>query len=431
MSTNRDTVVASYDLMWADLEPVGRDDRTGGYRRFAWTREDALLREWFAAQAADRGLDLVEDRAGNQWAWWGDPDSVNADGTTGGVAIGSHLDSVPDGGAYDGPLGVVSAFAAVDALRATRFVPSRPLAVVNFGDEEGARFGIACAGSRLITGALPAERALGLRDADGVTMGESMTSAGRDPRRLGPDHETLRRVHTFVELHVEQGRALADPDAYEQARAAVAVGSDIWPHGRWRLDVPGTANHAGTTRLGDRDDAMLGYAAMVLAARRVAAAHSCVATMGKIRVEPNGVNAIASHVTGWLDVRGADEDAVRAAVADLTTEAAQDRATLVEESWTGTTRFDPHLVDRLAAAVGDGNGQDIPVLGTGAGHDAGILAAHGIPAAMLFVRNPTGVSHSPAEHAERDDCLAGVAALTRVLADLAETAPTALTGTTR
>ncbi len=418
MSTNRDTVVASYDRMWADLEPIGRDHRTGGYRRFAWTREDATLREWFAAQAADRGLDLVEDRAGNQWAWWGDPDVVGSDGTTGGVAIGSHLDSVPDGGAFDGPLGVVSAFAAVDALRATDSAPSRPLAVVNFGDEEGARFGIACAGSRLITGALTADRALGLLDADGVTMAEAMRTAGRDPRHLGPDDETLRRVSTFVELHVEQGRALADPETYEQASSAVAVGSEIWPHGRWRLEVLGTANHAGTTRLEDRDDAMLGHAAMVLAARRVAGARGCVATIGKIRVEPNGVNAIASHVTGWLDVRGADEDAVRATVNDLTAEAGEHHATLVEESWTGTTTFDHMLVDRLAATVGAGT----PVLGTGAGHDAGILAAHGIPAAMLFVRNPTGVSHSPAEHAERDDCLAGVTALTRVVADLAGTA---------
>src|SRR5690606_3864903 len=106
------------------------------------------LREWFAGECAARGLDLVEDRIGNQWAWWGDPDSAP------GVATGSHLDSVPDGGAYDGPLGVVSALAAVDSLREQGVRPTRPLAVVNFADEEGARFGVACAGSRVITGAM-------------------------------------------------------------------------------------------------------------------------------------------------------------------------------------------------------------------------------------------------------------------------------------
>ena len=104
---------AAFDRMWADLARLGRHPGTGGYRRFAWTREDADLREWFAGEAAARGLDLVDDRAGNLWAWWGDPDR---DGP--GVVLGSHLDSVPDGGAFDGPLGVVSALAAVDALRA-------------------------------------------------------------------------------------------------------------------------------------------------------------------------------------------------------------------------------------------------------------------------------------------------------------------------
>jgi beta-ureidopropionase / N-carbamoyl-L-amino-acid hydrolase len=407
----------SFDAMWRELEPVGRNASSGGYRRYAWTREDHTLREWFAGQCAARGLDLVEDRAGNPWAWWGDPDAVRADGSTGGVAIGSHLDSVPDGGAFDGPLGVVSALAALDALRANGIQPHRPLAVVCFGDEEGARFGIACAGSRIITGALQAERALALTDAEGTTMAEGMRRAGRDPATVAPDPETLGRVHAFVELHVEQGRALADPDAYKQSRSAVGVGSDIWPHGRWRIDVPGTANHAGTTRLEDRDDAVLKLAALVLAARAAATRHGCVATIGKVRVEPNGVNAIASQVIAWLDARGADEAAVHRVVTDVEGAARPHGATLTEESWTATTRFDPQLVSRLAALLGP----HTPILGTGAGHDAGILAAYGIPTAMLFVRNPTGVSHSPQEYAERTDCHAGVDALTAVLADLTGT----------
>jgi N-carbamoyl-L-amino-acid hydrolase len=291
------------------------------------------------------------------------------------------------------------------------------LAVAHFGDEEGARFGIACAGSRIITGQLGADRALSLTDADGVSMAEAFTRSGRDVRSVGPDPETLGRVNAFVELHVEQGRALADPDAYDQSRSAVGVGSDIWPHGRWRLDIPGTANHAGTTALADRDDAMLKQAALVLAARAAATRHGCLATMGKIRAEPNAVNAIASRVTAWLDARGADEAAVRRAVADLEGAAAPHGATLTEESWTATTAFDASLVTRLATLL------DAPVLGTGAGHDAGILATHGIPAAMLFVRNPTGVSHSPEEYAEPADCHAGVKALASVLADLTEATP--------
>ena len=388
--------------MWSALLPIGRDSGTGGYRRFAWTREDHTLREWFAGECATRGLDLVEDRMGNQWAWWGDPDAQGA-----GVVTGSHLDSVPDGGAYDGPLGVISALAAVDRLRARGIQPDRPIGIVNFVDEEGARFGVACAGSRVITGALAADRALGLRDSDGVSMAEALTAAGRRPVDLGFDAEALGRVRVFVELHVEQGRGLVD-----QAQP-VGIGTGIWPHGRWRIDFPGEANHAGTTRLADRHDAMLGYASTVLAARDAASRHGCLATMGKVRVSPGGVNAIAGSVTGWLDARGADQAAVRQTVADIATAAAQAGATIVEESWTPPTTFSPTTVARLQQAL-----PDAPLLATGAGHDAGILASERIPAAMLFVRNPTGVSHSPAEWASEADCLAGVEALAEVLADL-------------
>jgi beta-ureidopropionase / N-carbamoyl-L-amino-acid hydrolase len=387
--------------MWGELEALGRAG-TGGYRRYAWTGEDAQLREWFTGQAAARGLDLVQDRAGNQWAWWGDPD---ADGP--GVVVGSHLDSVPDGGAFDGPLGVVSALAAVDALRAAGVRPARPVAVVHFGDEEGARFGIACAGSRLITGALDADRGRALTDADGVTMAEAMSRAGVDVTHVGRDEETLRRVGTFVELHVEQGRALAD------LNAAIAVGSAIRPHGRWRFDLPGEANHAGTTRLADRNDPMLALAAVVVAARTAAVRNQTVATCGKVRVEPNGVNAIPSLVTGWLDARGPLPERVRATVAEITAAVQQHGGRVEQESWTDVTRFDTDLAGELAGLLGGA-----PILDTGAGHDAGILSAEGIRTAMLFVRNPTGVSHSPLEHAEPADCEAGVAALSTVLASL-------------
>ena len=393
--------------MWAELEPVGRSERSGGYRRFAWSRADHDLREWFAAEAARRGLDLTEDRMGNQWAWWGDPDQAVRDGDP-GVVTGSHLDSVPDGGAFDGPLGVVSAFSALDALRDKGFAPRRAIGIVNFVDEEGARFGVACAGSRVITGAMTGRRARSLTDADGTTMADALQAAGRDPHQIGRDDETVARVGAFVELHVEQGRALVD------LGHPVAVGTDLWPHGRWRLDFPGEANHAGTTRLEDRHDAMLGFAGAVLAAREAATTHGCVATVGKVAVTPGGVNAIPSAVTGWLDARGASPRAVRRAVADVRSMVEQAGGVVSEESWTASTPFDAALGARLQTVLGD-----VPALGTGAGHDAGILANAGVPTAMLFVRNPTGVSHSPREHAELSDCLEGVQALTTVLENLA------------
>lgn len=413
--------VASFDRMWAELELLGRHPDTGGYHRFAWSTVDLTLREWFCGQAQARGLDLVTDRAGNLWAWRGDPDAAASAGRA-ALVIGSHLDSVPDGGAFDGPLGVVSAFAALDRLDAAAggtYRPARPLGIACFSDEEGARFGIACGGSRILTGALAADRARSLRDADGTTMAEAMRAAGHHPDQVGPDPETLRRIGTFVELHVEQGRALADPDHPAHGHP-VAVGEAIWPHGRWRMDLLGRADHAGTTRLADRDDPMLTLAAVITQARAAAERHGCVATVGKLAVQPNGVNAIASRVSAWLDARGENPDAVRAAVAEI--EAVAGTAA-VQESWTDATIFDEQVTTRLARLLGDKalgiDGNPVPILATGAGHDAGILAGAGIPSAMLFVRNPTGISHSPAEHAERPDCLAGVGALAAVVADLA------------
>lgn len=399
---------ASFQEMWRDLAPLGRDSGSGGYRRYAWTAADADCRAWFRAQAESRGLTYELDRNGNQWAWLGDPLAGDA------VVTGSHLDSVPDGGAFDGPLGVVSSFAALDELRRRGARFSRPLAVTNFGDEEGARFGLACVGSRLTAGQLTVEKAHELRDGDGVPLPRAMEAAGYDPSTLGPDPERLARIGAFIELHVEQGRALdlsGDP---------VGIASAIWPHGRWRFDFRGEANHAGTTRLADRRDPMLTYAETVLAARREAELAGALATFGKISVEPNGVNAIPSLVRGWLDSRAADQSALDTVVAGIEAAAREsaDRAGIelrvVRESFTPVVEFEHALRDQLGKILGDRP----PVLGTGAGHDAGILSGS-IPTAMLFVRNPTGVSHSPAEAAAEDDCVAGILALADVLEGLA------------
>lgn len=402
----------SFHEMWAELLPVGRDAGSGGYRRYAWTGPDAECRAWFRQQAEGRGLAYEVDRNGNQWAWLGDPAAGDA------VVTGSHLDSVPDGGAFDGPLGVVSSFAALDELlhRGVRF--TRPLAIVNFGDEEGARFGLACVGSRLTSGALTVEDAHRLTDGDGITLPRAMEAAGYDPEAIGPDPERLARIGAFVELHVEQGRAL------DLSGDRVGIASAIWPHGRWRFDFRGEANHAGTTRLADRHDPMLSYAETVLAARREAELAGAVATFGKIAVDPGGVNAIPSRVRGWLDSRAADQETLDTVVGGIE-KAAREYADahgvdldVVRESFTPVVEFDHALRDELRRILGRDTGLTVPVLGTGAGHDAGILSGS-IPTAMLFVRNPTGVSHSPAEFAAEDDCVAGVGALADVLEGLA------------
>lgn len=404
--------MTAFDSLWTEILDVGRDGDAGGYRRFAWSNADATLREWFVGAASARGMDVEEDRNGNLWAWWlppgwtGDP--------RGAFVTGSHLDSVPDGGAFDGPLGVVSAFVAVDIVRARGVVPRVPVAVTAFSDEEGARFGVACVGSRLATGSLDPDAARRLTDIDGTTLAEAMTRAGRDPRHIGVDPGLAERVGVFVELHVEQGRALDLVDR------PIAIASTIWPHGRWRFTFGGEANHAGTTRLVDRHDPMLAFATTVHAARSAARDHEAVATFGKILTAPNGTNAIPSQVRAWLDARAADEAALTAMVDLIRTRAAEaaagDGITLevAAESVTPIVEFPEGPRTRLRRALAHLG--DIPVLPTQAGHDAGILAST-VPTAMLFVRNPTGISHSPEEFATLEDCRAGAEVLADVMVD--------------
>jgi len=396
--------------LWRALEPLGRDPQTGGYRRYSWTPADAACRDWFTDQAEQRGLTVEPDNNGNLWAWWGQ-------GRADAVMTGSHLDSVPDGGGFDGALGVVAALAAVDLLKEQNFYPERPVVLAAFTEEEGARFGVPCLGSRLLTGAIEPPAARQLTDDAGVTLAEAMTAAGFDAGRIGPRDDLLGAIGAFVELHVEQGRALAP------LGTAVGVAEGIWPHGRWRLEFGGRADHAGTARFADRSDPMLPYAATVLAARQAAAGASALATFGKVIAEPGGSNGVSSAVRAWLDARAPDEDTLRDTVAKVRIAAEESSAehgvtlTVRQESYTPLVRFDESLRDRIAAVLAAA-GSPPPVLPTGAGHDAGVLAAR-VPTAMLFVRNPTGISHSPAEHADLADCEAGARALAAVLQDLA------------
>lgn len=369
-------------MILSALADVGLNAQ-GGYDRFAWSRADAECREWFVEEAVAIGLDVEQDRNGNLWAWLG----AGLPGKA--LVVGSHLDSVPNGGAYDGPLGVASALAALSTLTAEGFTPSRPIAVVVFADEEGARFGVACVGSRLMVGALAGDRAAALTDGDGVTMAEaSGLSLGAEPSRVD-------RIGEFIELHIEQGRL---PWARGHGLdVPVGIATEIWPHGRWRVDIDGRQDHAGTTPLDGRDDPMLGLANLILDVRAAATRENALATVGKVHVHPGAVNAIPGQATAWIDARAADEARVRRVMHGFDA---------IEESWTAVTRFSSDILDALG---------DVPHLPSGAGHDAGVLALAGIPSAMILVRNPTGISHSPLEHADDDDILAGIDALVTVI----------------
>ncbi|MFD4642246.1 allantoate amidohydrolase [Lentzea sp. NPDC058436] len=387
--------------MLDQIADVGKDTKRGGYSRHGYNKPELELRHWFVEQAVRRGLNVETDQNGNLWAWWGERGD-NA------LITGSHLDSVPGGGAFDGPLGVTSALEAVDLLQAKGFTPARPFAITVFAEEEGGRFGVACLGSRLLTGAISAEKALNLRDPDGVSLAEAMKAAGYNPDLVGRDEKALKRIGQFVELHVEQGRGLAVP---------VGVASSILAHGRWRFTFSGEGNHAGATLIEDRRDPMLPASQLVLAARK-AARGGGRATVGRLVPNPGGTNVIASTVDVWLDARDSDDARTRAMVAEIS-EAAHQAAKeegcelrITEESYGDTVHFDSGLRDDIASALGG-----VPALPTGAGHDAGILAEH-VPTAMLFVRNPTGVSHAPEEFAEQADVDEGVRALAATIEHL-------------
>jgi beta-ureidopropionase / N-carbamoyl-L-amino-acid hydrolase len=377
---------------WFDeLAAIGRSER--GWNRLAWTPLEAEAREWFRAVAGGLGLDVRQDGAGNLWA-------VTADADRGPwVCAGSHLDTQPDGGAYDGSLGVVCALEAAAALLEAGVERRHPLAVASFVDEEGARFRVPCFGSQAITGGLDLERVLGV-------MGDAPARYGVTPESLRASTAQLAQVRSFMEVHVEQGRALAERGL------ALGVATALAARQRWRVEFAGEANHAGTTPMQGRRDALVEAARFVLAVQAAASSRpGAVATVGRLEVWPGSTNSIPGRAAASLDARSPDVATVEAMVAELRDGFPQ--ADFSQESRNDGAQFDAGLRGLLEDAAGR---RGIPSgdLPSYAGHDAGILAPHR-PAAMLFVRNPTGASHTPAESASEDDCLAAAQVLTDAL----------------
>lgn len=391
----------------AEIHDIGKDLLQGGYSRHLFEEPELELRRWFQLSAEALGLSVELDGNGNLWAWRGSagPDAV---------VTGSHLDSVPGGGAFDGPLGVASAFEAFAILEAEGWEPARPVAICAFAEEEGSRFGVPCLGSRLMVGEIGTEAALVRADRSGITLREAWAGAGLDVGRIGADPERVAAIGAFVELHVEQGRDL------ETRGLPLAAASTIIPHGRWRLTITGKGNHAGSTPMRHRRDPVVAASAAILAIREIAERRGepSRATVGKMTITPNGTNVIASQVHFWVDVRADTDEEVQEQVAETLAiveqlaRAEHCEVVVQEESFTPIVRFDEELTARIVEML-----HSIPVISTGAGHDAGILSAY-VPSAMLFVRNPTGVSHAPDEGAREEDCEAGARALAKVLRGL-------------
>jgi N-carbamoyl-L-amino-acid hydrolase len=376
------------------LVPIGLGPT--GTNRLAWTDEDAAAAAWFEAQADGLGRSVRRDPAGNLWAvpdapppWWG---------------VGSHLDSVRDGGRYDGALGVAAAFEVAARTEA-------PLAVISFADEEGARFNTPTFGSRALVGRLNVDDVLERADDDGITLRAAMTDFGLDPGRLRDAPSWLDRLRGFLELHIDQTRDLATADSPAGVVRVLAA--------RLRLaaELTGRADHAGTTRRAERRDALAAAAQLIVRAGELADG-DLVTTASRILVEPNALTTVPGRVRLWLDARAPEHATVAAWRASIAATAAevQDRTSVTIQLSTASesagVAFDAHVREALAAATGG------PELVCFAGHDAGVIAERR-PAGMILVRNPTGVSHAPDEEVSLEDAAAGADALLRAAETLA------------
>ena len=358
----------------AGLDGIGETEH--GITRLAWTKEDAATAEWFAAQADALGRRTERDPAGNLWAppdapapWWG---------------IGSHLDSVRGGGRFDGPLGVAAAF-GIAARSAT------PVAVISFADEEGARFNTPTFGSKALTGRLDLPALLDREDDDGISLRDALTAAGLDPDRVAEAQEWLGRLKGFLELHIDQTRDLAE------AGSPAGVVEKLAARLRLQVELHGRADHAGTTPPDERRDAMSAAAHLIVAAEDLAAEQDDLrVTAARIHVEPNALTTIPAFVRLWLDARAPDPRAIDAWRTRLASATLGVEAECVTASRSDGVTFDAGV---RAALHDAGTAPDLVCF---AGHDAGVLAER-LPAGMVFVRNPTGVSHSPAEQVDLGD----------------------------
>jgi beta-ureidopropionase / N-carbamoyl-L-amino-acid hydrolase len=374
------------------LLPIGHGPR--GTTRLPWSPEDAAAGEWFREQAAGAGLDVERDPAGNLWAvpdspppWW---------------AVGSHLDSVREGGSFDGALGVAAGLEV--AARA-----AAPVAVISFADEEGARFNTPTFGSRALTGRLDPS-VLDRVDRDGVRLADAMDTAGVDPAGLVRAPEWLPRLRGFIELHIDQTTEL------DRARVPAGVVRGLATRMRMRAEIQGRADHAGTTPPADRRDA-LGAAARLIVAALDRSGHGLVATASRIEVEPNALTTVPAHATVWLDARAPDPALVEAWHAAVEEVDVGLPVALSVESRSPGCEFDPGLRSRLVALSGE-LGARAPELDCYAGHDAGLIAAR-LPSAMVLVRNETGVSHSPEERVDLEDAAFGAELVLRLVEELA------------
>jgi allantoate deiminase len=364
----------------------------------------SILRRWMEAI----GMTVHIDAIGNLRGLWGAASSPR-------LIIGSHLDTVPNAGAFDGVLGVVLGMAVIEELQEHRLPFS--IEVIGFSEEEGVRFSKAFLGSLAVVGRLDADT-LNRTDQDGVSISEAIRKYGLNPADV-PEAVLSKNAFAYLEFHIEQGPVL------ESEELSLGIVEGLVGQTRMQLLFIGQANHAGTTPMHLRHDAMAAAAEWIVAVEEYANSHQgLVATVGKLEVSPGAGNVIAGTVKASLDVRHADDQTRNNAVAALTQSALNCAAKRGVEVTTHTEMeqpaipLDPHLTRKLQSAVAKA-GFPTCRMTSGAGHDAMIIAPR-IPSAMLFLRSPGGLSHHPDETVLPQDVEAALAAAMEFLTQLSD-----------
>lgn len=376
-------------------------------------------RTYLVERMITAGLEVSTDAAGNICGRWAPPE---CDQTAGAVAVGSHLDSVPMGGIFDGPLGIYAGLEGVRTIKRNARDITRPIEVVCFTGEEGTRFANGVLGSSVSAGKRSVADALALSDGD-VTLEQALQDIGfRGEGRLDASE-----WDSWLELHVEQGRIL------ERANDPVGVVSSITGTTRCRVRIEGEANHAGTTPMHERTDALAAASELVLAvegdAREIAAdeSESAVATVGSLTVDPGTINVVPGTVTLGIDIRDTESSVIERMVGTVekTCDALRrDRDVEVSLETPYEIRPQP-MAERVRGALHSGaRRMDLEplVLHSGAGHDT-MQVATVTDAGMLFARSRGGHSHSPLEHTDWLDCAVATQVLTNALAELAGAEP--------
>lgn len=370
----------------------------GGVSRVAFSEADREGRAWVNERMGELGLELMIDPAGNSIGRYPGREPLPP------IALGSHTDTVPNGGRFDGALGVLGALACARALRQAGMKLRHPLEVINFQSEEAVVSGTL--GSRAVAGlVLPAT--LDQRADDGRTVAEHMRAAGIEPEGLLQAARPPGSLAAYLELHVEQGGRLA------AERIPIAVVEGIVGIRRYRAHFQGFANHAGTTPMEQRDDALVKAAPYVLAVRDVALSHGIVGTVGTLTVFPGASNVIPGQVTLSVELRGMDEVVLDAAQEELVELAATGGGELAPLTRKAAVPSDQRLVELLAGAC-EAEGLTVLRMSSGAGHDAMSMASIA-PEAMLFAPSMGGISHSPDEYTGPEQCVLAVNALLAAL----------------